>query len=162
MGPWPERHGDRQRERHWREDEWGRVGNEKIVTYTRQDGEGEVEKEQGYVGKWDDDKKKTITRRRMKVRMRDDKRDQDKRERGETREKETACSVKVEEENVAFICCFHLVLAKHQAPRSPLWHTFLSCQCVLQKYRITVEDEKTDCGLDFKTYSIAFARLLRS
>lgn len=73
---------------------------------------------------------------RMKERVKDNKRGQRKREgeqTGERRRRLVASRWKKSAE-LPFVCFSTFVLAKHQAPRSPFRHTFLSCQYVLQKY----------------------------
>lgn len=140
MGPWPERHEERQR---------GRMGerHRKGWGWLRKSREWES-RSYIYKAKWErgknswgkqenerhDDRKKTITTKDEGVDERWQKSPAQESKGINKREKETDWGVKVEEENGASIhSFFNSALAKQQALRSPFWHTFLSSQYVLQK-----------------------------
>lgn len=109
----------------------------------------------------DDNRKKTITTEDEGVHERRQKRPVQKTENKLEREKETDWGVKVEEENRASIRCFSNWLSPNTRRSGHLSDT-LSSHANMSSRNITVEDEKTDCGLVFKAYQLAFACLLRS
>ena len=95
--------------------------------------------------------------------MKDNKRGQRRRERRRInrREKETDQGVKVKEENRASIGCFSTLFSPNTRLRGHLSDT-LSSHANMSSRNITVEDEKSDCGLVSEADQLAFARLLRS
>lgn len=81
-------------------------------------------------------------------------------ERINRREKETEWGVKVEESR-ASICCFSTRFLPNTRRCGHLSDT-LSGYANMSSRHIIVEDEKTDCGLVFRSYQLSFACLLRS